>query len=167
MEKLIAGIGPVFGFSLATSKQEFDAILQQLDLGAPYTEPWIGDAAAATTHSVPFGGGNTRVIVCLDPSRGKPADLLSAVVHEAAHVFQKAAALYGLAPCDEVMAYGIQNVTDAILCRLEESGHLAFSKPPADGGGGLTAQPSVLASRRLRSARKRDGPDRSGRRSTR
>jgi hypothetical protein len=115
MMPLLACIGPVYRFHVAINEREFLDLAAKLD--PSYKAPWLSNGACATSHFLYPNGpeGIVHSIVCLAPKLGSGAELIGSIVHEAAHVMQTTLKYYGMSPCDETMAYALQNIARAMI----------------------------------------------------
>lgn len=78
--------------------------------------PWLNKGADATTHLLVNDDGARVAVVCINAGKHKKADVLSLLVHEAAHIWQDYAESFGEArPGDEQEAYAIQGISKVLI----------------------------------------------------
>lgn len=110
-------------FCLCLSEKEFHKKLRWLKLPRADWPPFlISTHANASVHFLESTEGERVALVCLGDTKKLAAIKIAALlVHEAVHIWQRTMVDIGeTAPSDEFMAYGIQRISQELLCSYAE-----------------------------------------------
>lgn len=113
LDRSIAPQGPYL--ILCLSKKDYEAAFAKLRV-RPVND-WIIDGKHGTAHLCKRRGGELAAVVCLRIKGRELSEILSMLVHEAAHVWQHYATEIGETDAgSEQEAYAIQMISQELFC---------------------------------------------------
>lgn len=123
-------LGP--SVALVTSPKQYRAALRRF--GVSDDEPWITDGAHACTSAFESAAGKVFCVVSVDLEATRelsPIDMTAVLVHEAVHVWQRAADVMGGDLGRELPAYAVQNISAELMRAYERATSSTFACAPA------------------------------------